>query len=83
VKLPAHRAGLPGKVFSFYIVPLDPAYKAWFAGHIPVNFPLYYAKYYSSPVSGKFLEDVSFFMRPSKNIKNKMKKHYILGSYFT
>jgi hypothetical protein len=26
VKLPAHRAGLPGKVISFYIVPLDPAY---------------------------------------------------------
>jgi hypothetical protein len=26
LKLPAHRAGLPGKVISFYIVPLDPAY---------------------------------------------------------
>jgi len=26
VKLPAYRAGLPGKVISFYIVPLDPAY---------------------------------------------------------
>jgi len=26
VKLPAHRAGLPGKEISFYIVPLDPAY---------------------------------------------------------
>ena len=28
MKLPAHRAGLPGKVISFYIVPLDPAYPA-------------------------------------------------------
>jgi hypothetical protein len=28
VKLPADRAGLPGKVISFYIVPLDPAYPA-------------------------------------------------------
>jgi hypothetical protein len=28
VKLPAHRAGLPGKAISFYIVLLDPAYKA-------------------------------------------------------
>jgi hypothetical protein len=26
VKLPAYTAGLPGKVISFYIVPLDPAY---------------------------------------------------------
>jgi len=26
MKLPAHWAGLPGKVISFYIVPLDPAY---------------------------------------------------------
>jgi hypothetical protein len=38
VKLPAHRAGLPGKVISFYIVPLDPAYKAGLAGHVPVNY---------------------------------------------
>jgi hypothetical protein len=37
VKLPAHRAAFPGKVISFYIVPLDPAYKAGLAGHIPVN----------------------------------------------
>jgi hypothetical protein len=37
VKLPAHSAGLPGKVISFYIVPLDPAYKAGLAGHVPVN----------------------------------------------
>ena len=28
LKPPAHRAGLPGKVISFYIVPLDPAYPA-------------------------------------------------------
>jgi hypothetical protein len=41
VKLPAHRAGLPGKVISFYIVPLDPAYKAGLAGHVPVKIPLY------------------------------------------
>jgi len=26
VKLPVHRAGLPGNVISFYIVPPDPAY---------------------------------------------------------
>jgi hypothetical protein len=37
VKFPAHRAGLPGKVISFYIVPLDPAYKAGLAGHVPAN----------------------------------------------
>jgi hypothetical protein len=37
VKLPAHRAGLPGKVILFYIVPLDPAYKAGLAGHVPVK----------------------------------------------
>jgi hypothetical protein len=28
---------LPGKVISFYIVPLDPAYKAGLAGHVPVK----------------------------------------------
>jgi hypothetical protein len=33
----AHRAGLPRKKISFLIVPLDPAYKAGFAGHLPVN----------------------------------------------
>ncbi len=37
MKLPGHRPGLPGKVISFYIVPLDPAYKAGLAGHVPVN----------------------------------------------
>jgi hypothetical protein len=37
VKLPAHRAGLPGNEISFLIVPLDPAYKAGLAGHLPVN----------------------------------------------
>jgi hypothetical protein len=37
VKLLAHRAGLPGKEFSFLIVPLDPAYKAGLAGHLPVK----------------------------------------------
>jgi hypothetical protein len=26
VKLPTHRVGLPGKVFSFYIMPLNPAF---------------------------------------------------------
>ena len=36
-KLPAHGAGLPGKVISFYIVPLDPAYKAGLAGHVPAK----------------------------------------------
>jgi hypothetical protein len=37
MKLPAHRAGFPGKVISFYIVPLDPAYKVGLAGHVPVR----------------------------------------------
>ncbi len=37
VKLPAHRAGLPGIVISFHIVPLNPAYKAGLAGHVPVK----------------------------------------------
>ena len=46
MKLPAHRAGLPGhavasrmraKEISFFIVPLDPAYKAGLAGHLPVK----------------------------------------------
>jgi hypothetical protein len=30
-------AGLPGKVISFYIVPLDPALCAGLAGHVPVR----------------------------------------------
>jgi hypothetical protein len=37
LKHPAHRAALPGKVVSFYIVPLDPAYKAGLTGHVPVK----------------------------------------------
>jgi hypothetical protein len=46
VKLPAHRAGLPGHAvasrmraneISFFIVPLDPAYRAGLAVHLPVN----------------------------------------------
>jgi len=46
VKLPAHRAGLPGhavasrmraKEISFLFVPLDPAYKAGLAEHLPVK----------------------------------------------
>ena len=40
VKLPAHRAGLPGKVISFYIVPLTPTYKAGLAGHAPAKISL-------------------------------------------
>ncbi len=31
---PEHAEGLPGKVFSFHIVPLDPVYKAGLAGHV-------------------------------------------------
>jgi len=46
MKLPAHRAGLPGKVISFYIVPL-PAYRRQGprlsrfggTGHVPVKSP--------------------------------------------
>jgi len=37
VKLPAHRAGLPGNEISFLFVPLDPAYKAGLAGHLPAK----------------------------------------------
>ena len=46
VKLPAHRAGLPGHAVasrmranesSIVIVPLDSAYKTGFAGYLPVN----------------------------------------------
>jgi hypothetical protein len=37
VKLPAQRAGLPGKEISFILCPLTPAYKAGFAGHVPVK----------------------------------------------
>jgi len=40
MKLPAHRARLPGNVIWFYIVPLYPAYKAGLAGHLPVNLEL-------------------------------------------
>ncbi|OGP63049.1 MAG: hypothetical protein A2170_11680 [Deltaproteobacteria bacterium RBG_13_53_10] len=36
MKLPAHKAGLPGKEIYNLIVPLDPAYKAGLAGHLPV-----------------------------------------------
>ena len=35
VKLPADRAGLPGKEIFIYIVPLDPAYKTEVRGHVP------------------------------------------------
>jgi len=38
VKLPAYKAGLPGKEMdSIWIVPLHPAYKAGLAGHAPVR----------------------------------------------
>jgi len=37
VKLLGHRPGLPGKEITFLIVPLDPAYKAGLAAHLPVK----------------------------------------------
>jgi len=37
VKLPVHRAGLPGKELFHYIVPLDPACRAGLAGALPVD----------------------------------------------
>ena len=38
MRLLAHiRAGLPGNVISFYIVPLYPAHKAGLAGHVPAK----------------------------------------------
>jgi len=36
-KLSGHWPELPGKVISFHIVPLDPAYKAGLAGHVPAK----------------------------------------------
>jgi hypothetical protein len=36
---PPASGGLPGNVISFYIVPLDPAYRAGLAGHFPANTP--------------------------------------------
>ena len=38
VKLPARRAGLPGKELFNYIEPLEPAYKAKLAGALPVKY---------------------------------------------
>jgi hypothetical protein len=32
------RPVLPGKAILFYIVPVDPAYRARLAGHVPVNY---------------------------------------------
>jgi hypothetical protein len=37
VKLPAHRAGLPGNVIPLYIVPRDPAQSAGLTGHAPAH----------------------------------------------
>ncbi len=37
MKLPAHRAALPGKEVSFILCPLTPAYKAGLAGHVPAT----------------------------------------------
>jgi hypothetical protein len=37
MKLPVRRTGLPGNEFSFHIVPLDPAFRAGLAGHLPVR----------------------------------------------
>jgi hypothetical protein len=34
---PAYSRGIPGKVISFYSVPLDPAYEAGLAGHVPAT----------------------------------------------
>ena len=36
MEAPPTGSGLPGKVISFYIVPLDPAHSAGLAGHVPV-----------------------------------------------
>jgi len=37
VKPPTHRAALPGKVISFYIVLLDPDDMTRLAAHVPVS----------------------------------------------
>ena len=37
LKLLGHRPGLPEKVVSFHVVPLDPAYKAGLTGHVPAT----------------------------------------------
>ena len=36
-KLLGHRPGLPGKVITFHIVPLEPTCRAGLAGHVPVK----------------------------------------------
>jgi len=55
VKLPAHRAGLPGHAvasrmraneISIFIVPLDPAYKAGLVGHLPAKKCKKYSHYF-------------------------------------
>ena len=51
MKLPAHRAGLPGNEISFFIVPLDPAYKAGLAGHLPVDDLTGYTSHYHSLIN--------------------------------
>jgi hypothetical protein len=70
VKLPAHRAGLPGKVISFYIVSLDPAYKAGLAGHVPVNIPLAKSK-------GKVRNGSAFFVAPQNIFKNQCATFFV------
>ena len=58
MKFPAHRAGLPGKEISFLIVPLDPAYKAGLAGHLPVtSFP-----------QGSFKTELPAYIEPEADI---------------
>jgi len=52
MKLPAHRARLPGNEISFLIVPRHPAYKAGLEGHLPANFKptLHTAKNIAGPL---------------------------------
>jgi hypothetical protein len=61
LKLPAHRAGLPGNEISFLIVPLDPAYKAGLAGHLPVNSQFFELKF-KAPLLGELLRSKLLFI---------------------
>jgi hypothetical protein len=40
MKLSGQRPELTGNLVSFYIVPLDPAYKTGLGGHLPIKYPI-------------------------------------------
>jgi len=56
VKLPAHRGGFPAR-YIICIVPLDPAYKAGLAGHVPVK---------SSEIKSEILRTTNSWLRTTE-----------------